>query len=57
MANCSDFLLLKEDHTLGNLLSVYLKMAPHVMLAAYKSMPLPPLRLRSFPAVSSENSR
>ena len=37
MSNCSDFLLLKEDHTLGNLLSVYLKMAPHVMLAAYKS--------------------
>ncbi len=44
MSNCSDFLLLKEDHTLGNLLSVYLKMAPHVMLAAYKSTqpPLPP---------------
>ncbi|KAH6641509.1 hypothetical protein F5144DRAFT_619011 [Chaetomium tenue] len=36
MSNCSDFLLLKEDHTLGNLLSVYLKMAPHVMMAAYK---------------------
>jgi DNA-directed RNA polymerase II subunit RPB11 len=38
MANCSDFLLLKEDHTLGNLLSAYLRMAPHVMFAAYKSM-------------------
>ncbi|KAH6840904.1 DNA-directed RNA polymerase [Chaetomium sp. MPI-CAGE-AT-0009] len=36
MSNCSDFLMLKEDHTLGNLLSVYLKMAPHVMMAAYK---------------------
>nr|AHL18118.1 DNA-directed RNA polymerase subunit 2 [Mycothermus thermophilus]AHL18120.1 DNA-directed RNA polymerase subunit 2 [Mycothermus thermophilus]AHL18121.1 DNA-directed RNA polymerase subunit 2 [Mycothermus thermophilus] len=36
MANCSDFLLLKEDHTLGNLLSAYLRMAPHVMFAAYK---------------------
>lgn len=36
MSNCSDFLLLKEDHTLGNLLSVYLKMAPHVMMAGYK---------------------
>nr|AHL18123.1 DNA-directed RNA polymerase subunit 2 [Remersonia thermophila] len=36
MSNCSDFLLLKEDHTLGNLLSAYLRMAPHVMFAAYK---------------------
>jgi DNA-directed RNA polymerase II subunit RPB11 len=41
MSNCSDFTLLKEDHTLGNLLSAYLKMAPHVMMAAYKSTPLP----------------
>jgi DNA-directed RNA polymerase subunit L len=41
MSNCSDFLLLKEDHTLGNLLSAYLRMAPHVMLAGYKSMFLP----------------
>lgn len=39
MSNCSDFTLLKEDHTLGNLLSAYLKMAPHVMMAAYKSKP------------------
>ncbi|KAK3899499.1 DNA-directed RNA polymerase subunit 2 [Staphylotrichum tortipilum] len=36
MSNCSDFILLKEDHTLGNLISVYLRMAPHVMFAAYK---------------------
>ncbi|KAK4127545.1 RBP11-like subunits of RNA polymerase [Parathielavia appendiculata] len=36
MSNCSDFLLLKEDHTLGNLLSAYLKMAPHVLMAGYK---------------------
>ncbi|KAL2196304.1 DNA-directed RNA polymerase [Corynascus similis CBS 632.67] len=36
MSNCSDFILLKEDHTLGNLLSAYLKMAPHVMMAGYK---------------------
>lgn len=41
MSNCSDFILLKEDHTLGNLLSAYLKMAPHVMMAAYKSKPGP----------------
>ena len=33
--------MLKEDHTLGNLLSVYLKMAPHVMMAAYKSKATP----------------
>jgi DNA-directed RNA polymerase subunit L len=44
MSNCSDFLMLKEDHTLGNLLSVYLKMAPHVMMAAYKSKATPPLQ-------------
>ncbi|KAH6626907.1 DNA-directed RNA polymerase [Chaetomium sp. MPI-SDFR-AT-0129] len=36
MANCSDFIMLKEDHTLGNLLSVYLKMAPHVLMSGYK---------------------
>ncbi|KAK4155457.1 DNA-directed RNA polymerase subunit 2 [Chaetomidium leptoderma] len=36
MSNCSDFLLLKEDHTLGNLLSVYLKMSPHVLMSGYK---------------------
>ncbi|KAJ4302185.1 DNA-directed RNA polymerase II core subunit [Collariella sp. IMI 366227] len=36
MSNTSDFLLLKEDHTLGNLLSEHLKQAPHVMMAAYK---------------------
>ncbi|AEO63349.1 uncharacterized protein THITE_2108460 [Thermothielavioides terrestris NRRL 8126] len=36
MSNTSDFILLKEDHTLGNLLSEHLKMAPHVMMAGYK---------------------
>jgi len=36
MSNTSDFLLLKEDHTLGNLLSEHLKQAPHVMMAGYK---------------------
>ncbi|ORY71191.1 DNA-directed RNA polymerase [Pseudomassariella vexata] len=36
MSNCSDFVLLKEDHTLGNLLSEYLKQSPHVMMAGYK---------------------
>ncbi|KAM7208731.1 DNA-directed RNA polymerase, RBP11-like dimerization domain containing protein [Naviculisporaceae sp. PSN 640] len=36
MSNTSDFLLKKEDHTLGNLLAEHLKQAPHVMFAAYK---------------------
>ncbi|KAM7196435.1 DNA-directed RNA polymerase, RBP11-like dimerization domain containing protein [Rhypophila sp. PSN 637] len=36
MSNCSDFLLKKEDHTLGNLLSEYLKRADKVLFAAYK---------------------
>ncbi|KAK3327211.1 DNA-directed RNA polymerase [Cercophora scortea] len=36
MSNTSDFILLKEDHTLGNLLSEHLKQAPNVLLAGYK---------------------
>ncbi|EGS18129.1 uncharacterized protein CTHT_0061440 [Thermochaetoides thermophila DSM 1495] len=36
MANTSDFIILKEDHTIGNLLSEHLKQAPHVMMAGYK---------------------
>ncbi|KAK0636358.1 DNA-directed RNA polymerase [Bombardia bombarda] len=36
MSNTSDFILMKEDHTLGNLLSENLKQAPHVMMAGYK---------------------
>ncbi|KAK3944206.1 DNA-directed RNA polymerase [Diplogelasinospora grovesii] len=36
MSNTSDFTLLKEDHTLGNLLTCHLQQAPHVMMAAYK---------------------
>lgn len=50
MSNTSDFLLLKEDHTLGNLLSEHLKQAPHVMMAGYKSTFFrlaPPSRLPS----------
>ncbi|KAI1438774.1 DNA-directed RNA polymerase [Xylaria sp. CBS 124048] len=35
-SNTSDFILLKEDHTLGNLLSEHLKHAPHVVMAGYK---------------------
>ncbi|KAI0119956.1 DNA-directed RNA polymerase [Nemania sp. FL0031] len=35
-SNTSDFILLKEDHTLGNLLSEHLKQAPHVLMAGYK---------------------
>ncbi|KAK3308137.1 DNA-directed RNA polymerase [Chaetomium strumarium] len=36
MSNTSDFTIQKEDHTLGNLLSEHLKMAPNVMMAGYK---------------------
>lgn len=36
MANTSDFLMLKEDHTLGNLLAEHLKMHPKVLMAGYK---------------------
>ncbi|KAI1342115.1 DNA-directed RNA polymerase [Xylariaceae sp. FL0016] len=35
-SNTSDFILLKEDHTLGNLLAEHLKQAPHVLMAGYK---------------------
>jgi DNA-directed RNA polymerase II subunit RPB11 len=43
MSNASDFILLKEDHTMGNLISCHLKKEPHVLFAAYKGMrePLP----------------
>jgi len=37
MSNTSDFILKKEDHTLGNLLSEHLKAHPHVYMAGYKS--------------------
>ncbi|KAJ9143720.1 hypothetical protein NKR23_g6322 [Pleurostoma richardsiae] len=37
MSNCSDFILKKEDHTIGNLLSEHLKQAPHVLMAGYKN--------------------
>lgn len=37
MSNCSDFLLKKEDHTLGNLVAEHLKQHPHVLMAGYKS--------------------
>ncbi|KAH8652418.1 DNA-directed RNA polymerase [Xylariales sp. PMI_506] len=36
MSNTSDFILLKEDHTLGNLLAEYLKQSPHVLMCGYK---------------------
>lgn len=49
MSNTSDFLLKKEDHTLGNLLSEHLKMHPNVLMAGYKrKSPLPlPLLLQA----------
>ncbi|PSR90797.1 DNA-directed RNA polymerase 13.3K chain [Coniella lustricola] len=36
MSNCSDFLIKKEDHTIGNLVSEHLKQHPHVLMAGYK---------------------
>lgn len=36
MSNCSDFLIKKEDHTIGNLVAEHLKHHPHVMMAGYK---------------------
>jgi DNA-directed RNA polymerase II subunit RPB11 len=35
-SNTSDFILLKEDHTIGNLLSEHLKQNPNVLMAGYK---------------------
>lgn len=36
MSNTSDFILNKEDHTLGNLLAEHLKQHPKVMMCGYK---------------------
>ncbi|KAI2608824.1 DNA-directed RNA polymerase II subunit RPB11 [Hypoxylon fragiforme] len=36
MPNTSDFTILKEDHTVGNLLAEHFKQHPHVMMAGYK---------------------
>lgn len=41
MSNTSDFILNKEDHTLGNLLSEHLKLHPNVYMAGYKRKSLP----------------
>ncbi|WP_254558047.1 RpoL/Rpb11 RNA polymerase subunit family protein, partial [Salmonella enterica] len=37
MSNTSDFILKKEDHTLGNLISEHLKQHKNVLMAGYKS--------------------
>ncbi|RNJ53390.1 DNA-directed RNA polymerase II core subunit [Verticillium nonalfalfae] len=36
MSNTSDFVIKKEDHTVGNLISEHLKMHQHVLMAGYK---------------------
>ncbi|KAI1138765.1 DNA-directed RNA polymerase II subunit RPB11 [Hypoxylon sp. FL0543] len=36
MSNTSDFVIMKEDHTIGNLLAEHFKQHPHVMMAGYK---------------------
>lgn len=41
MSNTSDFIMLKEDHTLGNLIAEHLKAAPHVLMAGYKGETAP----------------
>ena len=41
MSNTSDFVIKKEDHTLGNLLAEHLKMHRNVMVAGYKSKIVP----------------
>lgn len=38
MANTSQFTIMKEDHTVANLLVSYLRKHPNVRFAAYKSM-------------------
>lgn len=48
MSNCSDFLIKKEDHTIGNLVSEHLKQHPHVLMSGYKGMPF-----SAFPLPSS----
>ena len=40
MSNTSDFILMKEDHTMGNLISEHLKQSPHVIMAGYKGKDL-----------------
>ena len=40
MSNTSDFILKKEDHTLGNLLSEHIKAHPNVHMAGYKRKPI-----------------
>lgn len=46
--NCSDFVIKKEDHTIGNLVSEHAKLHRNVLMAGYKSM-LSPLCLSTTP--------
>lgn len=49
MSNTSDFLFKKEDHTLGNLITEYLKQSRHILMAGYKgNMALLPAGLLFF---------
>lgn len=41
--NCSDFVIKKEDHTIGNLVAEHAKMHRNVLMAGYKSMSSWPL--------------
>ena len=52
MANTSQFTIIKEDHTVGNLLVSYLRKHPNVRFAAYKSKILRQKQyLRLFPSI------
>lgn len=52
MSNCSDFLIKKEDHTIGNLVAEHLKHHPHVLMAGYKSEETTTQALSSFEAAA-----
>lgn len=59
MSNTSDFVLKKEDHTLGNLLAEHLQAHPNVYMAGYKSEIYTRLRcdvrLTCYPLVAHPN--
>lgn len=49
MPNTSDFIILKEDHTIGNIIAEHLKKHKNVKMAGYKSTSLSLSRLPSNP--------
>ncbi|XXG99778.1 ribosome biogenesis protein ytm1 [Hypoxylon texense] len=51
MSNTSDFIILKEDHTVGNLLAEHFKQHPNVMMAGYKGRRCEILRFLKVPGL------